>query len=162
MPETSIEVPVVATNEPPPPAAPQSEPLHLCGLACPVTHAMTSPPVFGDPEMTLRAVAQTMAGERIGALVLIREDGPSSIVTERDVVDALAAGADPDSEWAVEASSAELLTLDDSDTVADAVRLMVEEGVRHLPVRRSGEIIGMVSARDLLFAVASLLSPLLS
>jgi len=140
----------------------QAEGLHLCGLGCPVTHAMASPPVFGDPEMTLRAVAQTMTDEGIGALVLIRDDGPSAIVTERDVVAGLALGADPDSEWAVDAGSAELLTLDPTDTVADAIRVMVSENVRHLPVRRSGEIIGMVSARDLLFAVASVLTPALS
>jgi signal-transduction protein with cAMP-binding, CBS, and nucleotidyltransferase domain len=134
------------------------EPQHLCGLGCPVTHLMSAPPLFGDPELTLRDVAETMSAEGVGALVLIRPDGPSSIITERDVVNALALSANPDSVWAADVSSIDLVAVDASDTIAEAVRLMAAEGIRHLPVRQSGEVIGMVSSRDVIEVLASLLA----
>ncbi|HXY45941.1 MAG TPA: CBS domain-containing protein [Acidimicrobiales bacterium] len=130
---------------------------HLCGLGCPVTHVMATPPVFGDPEMSLRAVAETMSADEVGALVLLSPEGPSSIVTEHDIVNALALDANADSVWAADVSSGDLLSLEASATVADAIRLMASEGVRHLPVRREGDVIGMVSSRDVIVAVAHLL-----
>ncbi len=135
-------------------------PQHICGLACPITHLMTSPVVFGDPEMTLRSVADTMSSEGVGALVLLKPDGPSSIVTERDVVNAIALDANVDAVWAADVSSVELVSLEATDTIAEAARRMAAEGIRHLPVRRSGEVVGMVSASDVIAAVASLLSDL--
>lgn len=130
---------------------------HHCGLDCPVTHVMSAPPVFGDPEMSLRSVAETMSADGVGALVLLSPEGPSSIVTERDVVNALALEANADTVWAADVSSDELYTLDASDTVGDAIRLMAGDRVRHLPVCQAGEVVGMVSARDVLATVASLL-----
>jgi len=130
---------------------------HICGLGWPVTHVMTAPPVFGDPEMSLRSVAETMSADEVGALVLLSPEGPSSIVTEHDIVNALALDANADNVWAADVSSGELLSLDATDTVADAIRIMANDGVRHLPVRQGGDVIGMVSARDVIVAVAHLL-----
>lgn len=131
---------------------------HTCGLDCPVTHLMSSPPVFGDPEMSLRSVAETMSADDVGALVLLSPEGPSSIVTERDVVNALALDANADTVWAADVSTGDLYLLEATDTVADAIRLMAGDHVRHLPVRREGEVVGMVSAGDVIAAVAALLS----
>ena len=136
--------------------SPEGSP-HSCGLGCPVTHVMSAPPVFGDPEMSLRSVAETMSADEVGALVLISSEGESSIVTERDVVNALALEANADTVWAADVSSGDLYTLEATDTVADAVRLMVGDRVRHLPVRQADKVIGMVSARDVLATVAGVL-----
>jgi len=133
------------------------EPRHICGLGCPVTHVMATPPVFGDPEMSLRSVAETMSADGVGALVLLSPEGPSSIVTEHDIVNALALDANADNVWAADVSSVELFSLEATDTVADAIRTMAGDGVRHLPVCRGGEVIGMVSGRDVIAAVAHLL-----
>jgi CBS domain-containing protein len=129
---------------------------HLCGLDCPVTHLMARPPVFGDPEFTLRTVAEIMTRKGVGSLVLLGSDGPSALLTEHDLLFALASGTNLDALWATDVSSLGLLFLDVSDTIADAIKIMAREGVRHLPVRQSGEVVGMVSARDVIALVASL------
>lgn len=119
----------------------------------PVHRLMTRPVVFADAEMTLRTLAATMADEAVGAVVLLGPDGPSTIVTERDIVEALADGADPDDTWAAEVASIDLVAADPDDTVADVVRMMVTHDIRHVPVRAYGSVVGMVSARDVLRAV---------
>ena len=137
--------------------SPEGSP-HRCGLGCPVTHVMSAPPVFGDPEMSLRSVAETMSADEVGALVLVSSEGESSIVTERDVVNALALEANADTVWAADVSSGEMYALAATDTVADAIRVMAGDRVRHLPVRQAGEVIGMVSARDVIATVAGVLA----
>lgn len=119
----------------------------------PVHRLMTRPVVFADTEMTLRTLAATMAEESVGAVVLLGPDGPSTIVTERDIVEALADGADPDDTWAAEVASLDLVTADPDDTVAEVVRMMVTHDIRHVPVRAYGSVVGMVSARDVLRVV---------
>jgi signal-transduction protein with cAMP-binding, CBS, and nucleotidyltransferase domain len=119
---------------------------------------MSAPPVFGDPEMSLRSVAETMSADEVGALVLVSSEGESSIVTERDVVNALALEANADTVWAADVSSGEMYALAATDTVADAIRVMAGDRVRHLPVRQAGEVIGMVSARDVIATVAGVLA----
>ncbi len=121
----------------------------------PVGELMTTPPVFADPEQTVRTIAQAMASEGVGSLILIRPDGPSAIVTERDLVQAVADGIDPDTTWAVEVASDGLVSVSPEDSVAEAVEEMVNLGIRHLPVKVGGTVIGLVSAGDLLVAIAS-------
>lgn len=130
------------------------ESAHHCCIGCPVTHVMSAPPVFGQPEMSLRSVAETMSTGGVGALVLLGPDGASGIVTERDVVNALALDANADTVWAADVSSGDLYMLAPSDTIADAIRLMADDRVRHLPVQADGTVIGMVSVRDVIAVLA--------
>lgn len=119
----------------------------------PVRRLMSRPVVFADGEVTLRDVAGIMAGEGVGAVVLLGPEGPSMLVTERDVVRALADGVDPDVAWGADIASLNLATVDPDDTVLDAARAMVAFHVRHLPVTARGEVVGMVSARDVIRAL---------
>jgi CBS domain-containing protein len=71
-------------------------------------------------------------------------------VSERDVVAHLGAGADLSHLSAGEVMVDELVTVDGAVTVLEAARAMVESRVRHLPVLSDGEVVGVVSVRDLL------------
>jgi len=115
---------------------------------------MSRPVVFSDAEVTLRSLAGAMAAQGVGAVVVLGPDGPSMLVTEHDIVVALSHGADPDASWGADAASRELLTADPDDTILDAVRIMAAVNVRHLPVLAGTEVIGMVSARDVLRLLA--------
>jgi len=111
---------------------------------------MNGPPVFVHPTDTLQAVAEVMSREGVGAAIMRGPLGPDGIVTERDIVEALARGAKPDDVWAVDIASLDLVTVEPSATVRDVIRKMAEYGIRHVPVKADGEILGMVSARDIL------------
>lgn len=90
-----------------------------------------------------------MDGADVGSLVVSDHDEIVGIVTERDIVAALAGGADPDvvTVDSIMTRDPRYLTL--TDTVHAAARIMMSVGCRHLPVVEEGEAVGMVSLRDL-------------
>ena len=128
---------------------------HDCDLLCPVRHLMRGVPPFVDPEDTLRVAAQAMAGQKTGAVIILGPDGPTSIVTERDIVRALADQADPDTVWAADMASSDLAAIDPDTTVAEAVELMAKRQIRHVPVKSNGEVTGIVAAEDILNLLGS-------
>ena len=104
--------------------------------------------------VTLRSLARLMDEHDIGAVVVDRPDLPAGVVTERDVIRALAEGADPDIVWAPDVMSWDPVTIERDQSILRAALRSVDEGVRHLVVVDEGRPTGMVSARDLLQIVA--------
>lgn len=118
-----------------------------------VRTVMRWPVATVEAEFSLTEVAETLAADEVGA-VLVDENGVlAGIVSERDVVSHLAAGGDPAHLTAGEVMSSDLLAIGPDTTVLDAARTMHEGQVRHLPVLDEGEIAGMVSMRDLFAAL---------
>jgi CBS domain-containing protein len=124
-------------------------------LWSPVRAMMTAPVITVTGEATLRTVAELLATEGVGALVVERLSGSFRVITERDLVLALADGADPDAVTAAEVASPDVLTADPEDQVKDVAGVMADCGIRHVPVEADGKVVGMVSARDILRAVAT-------
>ncbi|MBO0892975.1 MAG: CBS domain-containing protein [Acidimicrobiales bacterium] len=124
-------------------------------LWSPVRAMMTSPVITVTGEATLRAVAELLATEGMGALVVEGPSGSFRVVTERDLVLALADGADPDVSRAADVATPDLITADPEDMVKDVAGVMADYGIRHVPVQVDGNVVGMVSARDILRAVAT-------
>jgi len=108
-------------------------------------------PVVVPPQTSLRVAAQVMAEHSIGAVVVGIERGAVGILSERDVVTALAAGADPDGATVAGAMSHDVVSVRPHDTLYDAAVDMLDLGIRHVPVLDDrGRALGMVSVRDLL------------
>jgi CBS domain-containing protein len=103
-------------------------------------------------EETLEVAADRMSWHQVGALPVLEGQRLVGIVTERDLTAALAEGADaevtPVSDYMTPAP--EVLRPDNE--LADAAYLMLELGIRHLPVVRSGQLVGVLSMRDVLDA----------
>jgi CBS domain-containing protein len=104
---------------------------------------------------TLDQVAQRLAADSVGALVVTEGERIAGIVSERDVVHAIASGKDLDSTTAAELGTRRVVTCTPDTTIQAAAELMMEHYVRHLLVEDPNGPIGMVSARDLLSAYAS-------
>jgi CBS domain-containing protein len=124
-------------------------------LWSPVRAMMTTPVTTITGEATLRTAAELMATEGMGALIVERPNGSFRVITERDLVLALADGADPDAVTAADVASPDLLTADPEDMVKEVAAVMADYGIRHVPVQADGKVVGMVSARDILRAVAT-------
>jgi signal-transduction protein with cAMP-binding, CBS, and nucleotidyltransferase domain len=118
-----------------------------------VQRVATRPVVFVHANETLRAVATTLVEESIGAALVRGPHGALGLVSERDIVRALADGANADRTTASEVMAEELVTVHSSDDLLEAVHCMLDNEVRHLPVQDGGVTLGMVSARDALRAV---------
>ena len=114
------------------------------------------PLVNVDAQATLREVAATLADDYIG-VALVGGDYPmgggrpaQGIVSERDIVRALAEGADPDGERAWEVMTLDLATASADDDLMDAAEAMLDHEIRHVPIVKDGAIIGVVSERDVM------------
>lgn len=113
-----------------------------------VRSVMQTHVVSTDAQASLREAAQSLKAANAGTLAVM--DGPEivGIVSERDLVRALAEGADPDQRRVVDVMSGEPRYLTLGDNLATALEVMVEANVRHLPVVDEGDLVGIVSMRD--------------
>ena len=102
------------------------------------------------PNHTLRQACEQMAVRRVGAAVVHDPDGDGiGILTERDVLQALGAGQDPDQERVGDHLTAELVFATPTWTLEQAAEAMTRGGFRHLIVLEHGEAAGILSVRDI-------------
>ena len=109
-------------------------------------------PVICLPESPLYQVLETMRRKAVGSVVVTNNHGvPLGIFTRHDVLDrvALAAGAVARDAPIAGLMSAPLVTLPAQATAHDAALLMVQRGVRHIPLLAAGKLVGVISERDL-------------
>jgi CBS domain-containing protein len=101
---------------------------------------------------TLEMAADRMTWHQVGALPVLEGQRLVGIVTERDLTAALAEGADPGVTPVADYMTPAPEVLRPDSELADAAHLMLELGIRHLPVVRSGQLVGVLSMRDVLDA----------
>ena len=100
-------------------------------------------------------IAGTLVDAEVGALAVGSGDDVRGIVSERDVVRALAERRDPATTKAIDIGHTDLVSCDATATVADVSQQMMESYVRHVLLADGGRVVGIVSARDLLGAYAA-------
>jgi CBS domain-containing protein len=92
-----------------------------------------------------------MSARRVGAAVILDADGSGpGILTERDLLDALAAGHDPDLETVAAHLTRDAVVVDPDWSLDEAAAAMLRGGFRHLVVTEKGETVGVLSVRDVL------------
>ena len=103
-----------------------------------------------NPGHTLREAAHAMADRVVGAAVVIDPEQPGpGIVTERDILNSIGKGEDPDRERVSEHLSAKLTFASPDWSLERAAEAMVMGGFRHLVVVDGGEMVGVLSMRDI-------------
>jgi len=103
------------------------------------------------PGLTLRRAAEKMTEKGVGAAIVEDEDWPvPRIITERDVLRALGTGLDPDSEKVGDHMSESVITASPEWSMERAAMEMSRRNIRHLAIYREGELIGILSMRDIL------------
>ena len=105
-----------------------------------------------DPSLPITEVAKRMVAKDVGAVLVFDDDGMCGILTERDVLRAVADGID-DSTLVRDRMTPNPETLDADDTTEHAAVLMIHGGFRHLPVVEEGDVVGVLSIRDLMRVV---------
>jgi predicted transcriptional regulator len=114
------------------------------------------PVVYVHPNDTLRQLTATFVEESIGAALVRGPHGTIGLVTERDIVRAIADGASTSRTTVEQVMSEDLITVGPNEDLLTAAHLMLEAEVRHLPIMENGVAAGMVSARDALRALVEL------
>ncbi len=104
-----------------------------------------------EPGTSVHSAARKMKEDRIGSLLVKQAAGFSGILTDTDLVRrAMASDQDLRKLTVEDVMTSPIRTIEDSRTVGDAQEMMGDLGVRHLGVTHGGEIVGVLSARDLL------------
>jgi CBS domain-containing protein len=115
-----------------------------------VSEGMSSVVLTIGPGHTLRDAARQMAQRGVGAAVVVDPDAPGpGIITERDLLEALGSGQDPDTEQVCDHLSAHLTFAAPDWSLERAAEAMVAGGFRHLVVVDGGETVGVLSMRDI-------------
>ncbi|HZE39783.1 MAG TPA: CBS domain-containing protein [Stackebrandtia sp.] len=110
---------------------------------------MTTTILSIGPAHTLRQAAALMSARRVGAAVVVDPDASGhGILTERDIMDSLGSGLDPDVERVAAHLTRDLVFADPGWTLQEAAAAMVRGGFRHLIVMEHGEVCGVLSVRD--------------
>jgi CBS domain-containing protein len=113
-------------------------------------HEGMSPTVLSvGPGHTLRAAARLMSERHVGAAVVNDPDGHGpGIITERDILNSLGAGQDPDGELVAEHLTRDVVYAAPEWSLEEAASAMVRGSFRHLIVVEGGDIVGILSVRD--------------
>jgi CBS domain-containing protein len=115
-----------------------------------VSTGMSSTVVTVAPGVTLTDAARSMAERSVGAAVVIDPDQPGpGILTERDVLNSVAKGEDPSRELVQDHLSAHITFASPDWSLERAAEAMVKGGFRHLVVVDGGEMVGVLSMRDI-------------
>jgi CBS domain-containing protein len=102
------------------------------------------------PAHTLREAASLMTKRKVGsAVVLDSERSGIGILTERDILDAIGTGQNPDTELAAAHLTGDLVFATPTWTLEQAAEAMTRGGFRHLIVVDQNDVVGVISVRDI-------------
>ncbi len=124
-----------------------------------VKDAMSSPVVTTDEAVPSNRIAKLMEDHDLGCVIVTNKDGkPLGIITERDlVVRVLGKNLKPNAIKAKEIMSSPLATIEPDATISDAARRMSRLDVRRLGVIYKGDLIGLISSKDILGVMPELI-----
>lgn len=113
--------------------------------------------VIVDRDTNVRQAAEIMSDSGVGSVFVAKDREIIGILTDTDLVRRLVAvGLEPSQTTVEQIMSAPILKIDEDKTLLDANDLMAREHVRHLGVSRDGNLVGMISVRDLVVFLTNL------
>jgi CBS domain-containing protein len=121
------------------------------------------PVIVARRETTVREAAQLMRRYHVGSLIIVDiQEGsqvPAGVVTDRDIVGAVASGLDPATSTAADIMTEKVALAREDDDILDTIERMRLEDVRRMPVvNAQGQLAGIISLDELLLLVAQELS----
>lgn len=108
------------------------------------------------PEHTLRRAAKAMTDRGVGCAVVVEKEAVVGIITERDILHCLAEDGDVDQKTVADAMTRDVVSGAPGWDLLRAVNTMNSGGFRHLLVMEMDEPVGIVSLRDLMETMATM------
>ncbi len=129
----------------------------------PVRDIMTRPVITADADMDILTAAKIMSSANVGSLIIVSHCKATGILTERDLVKkVIAQGVDPRSVLVGEIMSAPVVAIEPDASLRDAAALMLQTGVKRLPVIFNGKLVGIITDTDLVSGSSLGLNEILS
>jgi CBS domain-containing protein len=124
-----------------------------------VKDVMSSPVITIKESAPVNEVAELISKHDLGCIVVTSKDvKPIGIITERDLVGrVLTKNIKPDTVKAKEAMTAPLITIESDETISEAARRMSRLNIRRLGVMYKGQLVGLLSSKDILAVMPELI-----
>ena len=123
-----------------------------------VSEIMTNAAVTDQSDDTLVEAARKMWKQQTGSLLVVDGEDLVGIVTERDILKAVANGISLNETRISEIMSKDLMTVGPGTSLREAAKVMADKWIRHLPVLDGGKLVGVLSQRDLAGVLAGALN----
>jgi CBS domain-containing protein len=123
-----------------------------------VSEIMTNAAVTDESDDTLADAARKMWKQQTGSLLVMDGEDLVGIVTERDVLKAVAGGGSLQDMHVSEVMTKDLVTVGPGTSLREAAKIMTDRWIRHLPVVDGGTLVGIISQRDLAGVLAGALN----
>lgn len=116
-----------------------------------VCDAMTKKPITVKPETTIEECSKIMAQEHVGSLLIKRSGKLLGLITEQDIVrEVVAKSLNPKGVEVKDVMVTDLLTIAPEKDIYDAIVVMKEKNIRHLPVMHKERMVGFLTLKDIL------------
>ena len=119
-----------------------------------VNDFMTTHVITADEKTPISQVTKIMGAQRIGSVIITREEKPTGIFTERDLLTNLLSKDKPLTTQVGKKSSSPLITQPSGISIHQAAITMTLKHIRRLPITKKEQLIGIITARDLVEAYA--------
>ncbi len=117
----------------------------------PVVEIMSTSPITIPVDATVAEAASVMRDREVGSLIVLEDNRPIGIVTERDVVTKVAAGDLSSKGTSVrDIMTSPLVAVHPHQEVAEAAKIMAARRIRRLPVIKEGKLVGMLTENDVI------------
>ena len=114
-----------------------------------ISEVMTESVVTADCSATLREVGELMRDRNVGSVVICETGYPTGLITDRDLALDVAADAVSIGDEVRDYATRPLVTCESEMDIEEAAALMVQHGVRRLPVMKGDALVGIVTLDDL-------------
>ncbi len=116
-----------------------------------VKDVMTYPAITEDEDVSIAAISKCMKRSGIGSVVITKGGNPVGVVTDRNIVlKVIMKNRNPDTVKAKEIMASPLVTIEVDASIMGACKVLIEKGIRRLLVIDDGELVGIVSLRNIL------------
>lgn len=119
-----------------------------------IVDVMTRPVISVDASVTVNEAAKIMEDTKIGAIMVMKNNSPVGIVTDRDFAVKVVAHAYQITSSIKQIMSSPLFSINLDESVRTAVELMHDRGIMKLPVFDSEKVVGIITARDIVNLLA--------
>ncbi len=114
-----------------------------------VDRLMNADPVTCAPDLSIRDAAGMMRDRKISSICITEQDSLKGIVTVRDMSNRVVASATSIDQPISAIMTPDPVTLEPSALGTDVLHMMMERGIGHIPIARSGKLVGIVTKTDL-------------
>ncbi|MBI4175748.1 MAG: CBS domain-containing protein [Candidatus Aenigmarchaeota archaeon] len=110
-----------------------------------------------DPEISVDAAARIMTNNRIGSIIVVDKGKPVGIVTDSDIVTVVAKGDDPKKVKLKSLEQRKFITASPEEDLMKVIRTMVKTGVKRMPVIKDGQLLGIVSDKEIMITAPEMI-----